>query len=47
MEILSVSVTLFLIMDPFGNIPVFLPILEKVPENRRHKVLVRELFIAC
>ncbi len=46
MEILSVSVTLFLIMDPFGNIPVFLPILEKVPENRRRKVLVRELFIA-
>ncbi len=46
MEILSVSVTLFLIMDPFGNIPIFLPILEKVPENRRRKVLVRELFIA-
>ena len=46
MEILSVSVTLFLIMDPFGNIPIFLPILEKVPKNRRRKVLVRELFIA-
>ena len=46
MEILSVSVTLFLIMDPFGNIPIFLPILEKVPENRRRRVLVRELFIA-
>jgi|GEM_PF-4668840 len=27
MEILSISVTLFLIMDPFGNIPVFLTIL--------------------
>ena len=46
MEILSVSVTLFLIMDGFGNIPIFLPILEKVPPNRRRRVLVRELLIA-
>ncbi len=46
MEILSVSVTLFLIMDPFGNIPIFLPILEKVPKERRRKVLVRELLFS-
>ena len=46
MEILSVSVTLFLIMDGFGNIPLFLPILDKVPANRRRRVLVRELLIA-
>ena len=46
MEILSISVTLFLIMDPFGNIPIFLSILDKVPANRRRRVLVRELFIA-
>jgi multiple antibiotic resistance protein len=46
MEVLSVSITLFLIMDPFGNIPMFFPILEKVPENRRRKVLVRELLLA-
>jgi multiple antibiotic resistance protein len=46
MDILSVSVTLFLIMDPFGNIPVFLPILERVPEERRRLVLVRELLQA-
>jgi len=46
MEILSVAVTLFLIMDPFGNIPVFLPILERIPSERRRKLLVRELFIA-
>ena len=46
MEILSISVTLFLIMDGFGNIPIFLPILEKVPANRRRRVLVRELMIA-
>lgn len=46
MEILSVSVTLFLIMDPFGNIPIFLPILEKVPRERRRIVLARELIFA-
>ncbi len=46
MDILSVFVTLLLIMDPFGNIPVFLPILERIPEERRRKVLVRELFLA-
>jgi multiple antibiotic resistance protein len=45
-EILSVSITLFLIMDPFGNIPVFLPILERVPVERRRKVLIRELLLA-
>ena len=31
MEFLSVFVALFLIMDPFGNIPVFLLVLDKVP----------------
>lgn len=46
MEILSISMTLFLIMDPFGNMPVFLSILEKVPPERRRKVLVRELLLA-
>ena len=46
MDIFSITVTLFLIMDPFGNIPVFLPILERIPKERRRKVLVRELFLA-
>jgi multiple antibiotic resistance protein len=46
MKILSVSITLFLIMDPFGNIPVFLPILRRVPAERRRAVLVRELLLA-
>jgi len=46
MDIFSVAVTLFLIMDPFGNIPIFLPILERLPKERRRKVLVRELVLA-
>ena len=46
MDIFSITATLFLIMDPFGNIPLFLPILERVPKERRRKVLVRELLLA-
>jgi len=46
MDILSIALTLFLIMDPFGNIPVFMPILERVPPERRRWVLVRELLLA-
>ena len=46
MDIISVTITLFLVMDPFGNIPIFLSILERVPLERRRNVLVRELLLA-
>ena len=46
MEFLSVFVALFLIMDPFGNIPVFLTVLDKVAPERRKIVLIRELLFA-
>ena len=46
MDTYAAAVTLFLIMDPLGNIPLFLSILSQVPENRRRWVLVRELLIA-
>ena len=46
METWAVAITLFLIMDPLGNIPVFLSVLKNVPESRRLKVLARELLIA-
>ena len=39
-------VTLFLIMDPFGNIPVFLAVLDKVAPERRKMILIRELLFA-
>ncbi|WP_265088914.1 MarC family protein [Psychrobacter sanguinis] len=35
MEIYATALTLFLIMDPLGNIPIFLSVLDKVPEERR------------
>lgn len=46
MEILSISVTLFLIMDPFGNLPVFMSTLDRVSPERRRFIIVRELLIA-
>ncbi len=46
METWAVAITLFLIMDPLGNIPVVLSILKNVPERRRLFVLGRELMIA-
>ena len=46
MDILALSVTLFIVLDPFGNATVFHAVLSKIPEEKRRKVLVRELFIA-
>lgn len=46
MDWFAVAVTLFLIMDPLGNIPVFISVLKNVPETRRGKVLLREMLIA-
>lgn len=46
METFAVAVTLFLIMDPLGNIPIFLSVLSKVAPERRTRILIRELIIA-
>jgi MarC family membrane protein len=43
---LSAGILLFLIMDPLGNIPLFLGQLRLVAPERRRRVLVRELIIA-
>jgi multiple antibiotic resistance protein len=45
-DVLSAVVTLFLIMDPLGNIPLFLSILKTVPPARRRIVLIREIGFA-
>lgn len=42
----SAAVTLFLIMDPFGNIAPFLSILSSVPPERRRRIIIREMLIA-
>jgi multiple antibiotic resistance protein len=46
MDVLSAVVTLFLVMDPLGNVPLFLSVLKTVPPPRRRRVLVREILIA-
>jgi len=45
-DILSATVTLFFIMDPLGNIPLFMSVLKRVPVERRRRVLVREILFA-
>jgi multiple antibiotic resistance protein len=46
MEIISAATLLFLVMDPLGNIPIFLSVLEDVAPERRTRVLLRELLLA-
>mgnify|MGYP001596674316 FL=1 len=46
MEIISAATLLFLVMDPLGNIPIFLSVLDDVEPERRTKVLIRELLLA-
>lgn len=46
MTILSAALLLFLILDPLGNIPVFLSVLKPLPPKRQRFVLARELLIA-
>ena len=46
MTILSAALLLFLVMDPLGNIPLFMTTLKKVEPARQKKVVIRELLIA-
>ena len=46
MTILSAGILLFLVMDPFGNAPVFLCVLKDVPAEKRLRSITRELLIA-
>ena len=46
MTIASAALLLFLILDPLGNIPVFLSILRRLPPRRQRIVIARELLIA-
>ncbi len=46
MTIASAALLLFLILDPLGNIPVFLGLLRSLPPQRQRVVLAREMLIA-
>lgn len=46
MTIAAAALLLFLILDPLGNIPVFLSLLKALPPARQRVVIMRELLIA-
>jgi multiple antibiotic resistance protein len=46
MELVSAVVTLFLVIDPLGNVPVFLSYLKDMDPPRRARVVMRESVIA-
>ena len=46
MTVLASILLLVIIMDPIGNVPVFLSILKNIPMERRKIIIIRELIIA-
>jgi multiple antibiotic resistance protein len=45
-SLFSITIVLFLIMDPVGNITAFLSLMSEVEEKKRKWVLIREILIA-
>ncbi|WP_343192050.1 YhgN family NAAT transporter [Buchnera aphidicola (Formosaphis micheliae)] len=45
-NILSATILLILIMDPLGNLPIFMSVLKRITPHRRKKILIREMIIA-
>lgn len=46
MNLYTVAITLILVMDPLGNIPVFLSILRRFEQRKQLQIIVREVAIA-
>lgn len=46
MPIISLAFSLILLMDPLGNMPVFLTQLKNIPAKRKRRIILRELLIA-
>jgi multiple antibiotic resistance protein len=46
MDLVSITLTLLLVMDPLGNIPNFMVALKNVPEERRRRIIWRECLFA-
>lgn len=46
MDLLAAAILLFLVMDPVGNVPIFISLLKDLPAKRRRLIVLRELFIA-
>ena len=46
MSLIAIAITLILVMDPLGNIPVFLSVLKDYNEKKQVKIILRETLIA-
>ncbi|MBD3242172.1 MAG: NAAT family transporter [Chitinivibrionales bacterium] len=46
MSIVSAAIVLFLVMDPIGNVPLFLSVLRKYDHSRQRRIVLREMIIA-
>jgi len=46
MALLTIALSLFLLMDPIGNIPFYISFLKGVDPKRQRKIIVREMLIA-
>lgn len=45
-QLFSVAFALFLLMDPIGNVPIFVSVLKDIDPKRQRVVILRELIIA-
>jgi MarC family membrane protein len=46
LSLLSATILLLVVLDPIGNIPIFIATVEQLDSNRRVRVITRECFIA-
>lgn len=46
MSIVSAAIVLFLVMDPIGNIPLFVAILKRYDPSQQRRIVLREMIIA-
>jgi MarC family membrane protein len=46
MLLISIALTLFLVFDPLGNLPLYAMALRSVPPKKHLRIIVREIFIS-
>jgi len=46
MTLFSTTITIFLIMNPLGNLPIFITTLKPIDPQRHSKIIIRETIIA-
>lgn len=46
MHLLSIAFSLFLLMDPIGNIPLYISFLKDIPPKKQRAIIAREMTIA-